>query len=238
MGRAYEVRKASMAKTSAAKSKVYSRFGKEIYIAAKNGVPDPESNMVLKRAIEKAKGKQVPADVIKRAIEKAKGGSTDSYDPARYEGFGPGGSTIMVDCLTDNVNRTVSEVKNCFTKTKCKMGVSGCVEHMFKHNAIVSINNLDEEAALEILLMADIDVEDVETEDDGSITVYGSPTSLYAIKETIEAEAEGSEIVEFENVWVPNDFVTLEGDDLARFDKMMAMLDECEDVQEVHHNVK
>ena len=117
MGRAFEVRKAAMMKTSAAKTKVYSRFGKEIYIAAKAGVPDPEMNQGLKRMIERAKANQVPADVIKRAIEKAKGGTDESYTSVRYEGFGPGNCTIIVDCLTDNVNRTVSDVRTCFTKT-------------------------------------------------------------------------------------------------------------------------
>ncbi len=130
MGRAFEVRKAAMMKTSAAKTKVYSRFGKEIYIAAKAGVPDPEMNQGLKRMIERAKANQVPADVIKRAIEKAKGGTDESYTSVRYEGFGPGNCTIIVDCLTDNVNRTVSDVRNCFTKTKSKMGVSGSVAHL------------------------------------------------------------------------------------------------------------
>ena len=117
MGRAHEVRAASMAKTAAKKSKLYSRFGKELYIAAKNGVPDPDMNLALKRKIAEAKSNQVPADVIKRAIDKAKGGSDDNYDEARYEGFGPGNSTIIVDCLTDNTNRSITDVKTCFNKT-------------------------------------------------------------------------------------------------------------------------
>ena len=116
MGRAHEVRAASMAKTAAKKSKLYSRFGKELYIAAKSGVPDPDMNLALRRKIAEAKQNQVPADVIKRAIDKAKGGSDESYNEARYEGFGPGNSTIIVDCLTDNTNRSYTEVKTCFNK--------------------------------------------------------------------------------------------------------------------------
>ena len=116
MGRAHEVRAASMAKTAAKKSKLYSRFGKELYIAAKSGVPDPDMNLSLRRKIAEAKQNQVPADVIKRAIDKAKGGSDESYNEARYEGFGPGNSTIIVDCLTDNTNRSYTEVKTCFNK--------------------------------------------------------------------------------------------------------------------------
>ena len=114
MGRAHEVRAASMAKTAAIKSKLYSRFGKELYIAAKNGVPDPEMNLALKRKIQEAKSNQIPADVIKRAIDKAKGGDDEHYDEARYEGFGPGNSTIVVDCLTNNTNRSLTDVKTTF----------------------------------------------------------------------------------------------------------------------------
>ena len=138
MGRAFEVRKAAMAKTNAAKTKVYARFGKEIYIAAKAGIPDPEMNVTLRRIIEKAKAAQVTSDVIKRAIEKAKGGSGEQYTAVRYEGFGPGNCTVIVDCLTDNVNRTVSDVRNCFTKSKSKMGVSGSVSHLYDHIGLLS----------------------------------------------------------------------------------------------------
>ena len=113
MGRAHEVRAAAMAKTAAIKSKLYSRYGKELYIAAKNGVPDPEMNLALKQKIKEAKANQVPTDVINRAIEKAKGGGAESYDSLRYEGIGPGGATIIVDCLTDNSNRTVAAMNWC-----------------------------------------------------------------------------------------------------------------------------
>ena len=104
MGRAFEVRKVAMAKTAAAKTKVYSKYGREIYMAAKAGVPDPEINLNLRRVIEKAKKDQVPSDIIKRAIEKAKGGVDENYTEVRYEGFGPGNTLIIVDCLTDNTN--------------------------------------------------------------------------------------------------------------------------------------
>lgn len=236
MGRAYEVRKASMAKTNAAKAKVYARFGKEIYQAAKAGVPDPEANLTLKRIIDKAKKSQVPGDIIKRAIDKVKSGVQENYTSVRYEGFGPGNSTIIVDCLTDNVNRSVSEVRNCFTKTKSKMGVTGCVAHMFNHYAIVSFTGLNEEETLETLLMADIDIIDIE-EEDGVITVYGNPADLYNIKEAIEAVNESIEIELAESSWIPMNYVTLEGESLQLFEKMMSMLDEVEDVQEVYHNV-
>src|SRR5690606_331116 len=128
MGRAFEVRKVAMAKTAAAKTKVYSKYGREIYMAAKAGVPDPEINLNLRRVIEKAKKDQVPSDIIKRAIEKAKGGVDENYTEVRYEGFGPGNTLIIVDCLTDNTNRTLTEVRTLFNKSGGKLGVSGSVD--------------------------------------------------------------------------------------------------------------
>ena len=117
MGRAHEVRAASMAKTAAARSSLFNKWSKEIYVAAKSGVPDPEMNQTLKRVIERAKKEQVTADVIKRAIDKAKGGNGENYIATQYEGMSKGNSNIIVDCLTDNVNRTFAEVRNCFNKS-------------------------------------------------------------------------------------------------------------------------
>lgn len=121
MGRSFEVRKASMAKTQGAKVKLYSKYGKEIYVIAKNGGGDPETNLSLKRMIEKAKKDQVPSHVIEKAIEKAAGGGGENYEVARYEGFGPGGCSVIVDCLTDNNNRTYMEVRQCFVKPTLKL---------------------------------------------------------------------------------------------------------------------
>lgn len=118
MGRHFEVRAAAMAKTSAANAKLFSRFSKEIYMAAKAGEPDPSMNQGLKKVIERAKANNVPADVIKRAIDKAKGGSTDSYTSSTYEGFGAGASTVIIECLTDNQNRTIASLRACFNKAK------------------------------------------------------------------------------------------------------------------------
>ena len=157
MGRAFEVRKHAMAKTAAAKTKLYSRYGKEIYMSAK-GNPDPEINDELKRMIEKAKKDQIPNDVINRAIEKAKGGSGENYTSVRYEGFGPSNSLFIVECLTDNVNRTISEVRNCFTKSNSKLGVSGSVTHMFNEQAVFAIKDVSEDEILEIVIENDIDV--------------------------------------------------------------------------------
>ncbi|QIK86123.1 YebC/PmpR family DNA-binding transcriptional regulator [Erysipelothrix sp. HDW6B] len=237
MGRAFEVRKASMAKTNAAKTKVYSRYGKEIYMAAKAGVPDPEMNVGLKRIIDEARAKQVPADVIKRAIEKARGGSEESYHAVTYEGFGPGASTFIVECLTDNDNRTVSEVRNCFTKSKGKMGVSGSVMHGYDHVGILSFEYDNDEAIMEVLLENDVDLQDIELEE-GSITVTVDTASLHKAKEAIETLLPDVTFDLLEITFLPHEYVAVDEEDQANFEKLINMLDEVEDVQNVFHNAQ
>ena len=158
MGRSFEVRKASMAKTQGAKIKVYSKYGKEIYVCAKNGGPDPDSNLSLRRLIEKAKKDQVPGHIIDKAIDKANGTGGENYEVARYEGFGPGSCAVIVDCLTDNNNRTYMDVRQCFVKNDAKIGSPGAVSHMFEHQAVFQFHGTDEESTLEALVMADVDV--------------------------------------------------------------------------------
>ena len=164
MGRAYQNRKESMAKTSDTKAKVYSKYGREIFVCAKAGGVDPDGNLALRGLIDRAKKDQVPSHVIDKAIEKAKGGGGEDFAPARYEGFGPGGCMVIIDCLTDNPNRTFGDVRLCFTKTKCKIGTQGVVSHMFDHSAILAFKNDDENAVLDALLSADVDVSDIESE--------------------------------------------------------------------------
>ena len=238
MGRAFEVRKVAMEKTAAKKSKLYAKYGKEIYMAAKNGVPDPELNQSLKRIIEKAKKDQVSAEVIKRALDKAKGGSDDNYTEARYEGFGPGGSNIIVECLTDNVNRTIAEVRNCFTKTDGKLGVSGSVLHLFNHQAVFTIDDMSEDEVLEILVLNDIDVEDIETEGK-SVTILGDAKDFNQIRTAFTKDNPEIDFKTEEIMWLPIMDVELTSDeDKEKFDKLLNMLNELDDVQEVFHNVK
>ncbi len=238
MGRAYEVRKASMEKTANAKAKVYSRFGKEIYMAAKAGEPDPEMNTGLKRVIEKARANQVPADVIKRAVDKAKGGDAENYNEYRYEGFGPGASTFIVDCLTDNVNRTVSEVRNCFTKSKGKMGVSGSVLHFYDNVGLLSFSGQPEEAVLEALLEADVDVIDLEN-NEGELSVLVNPADLYKAKEALDSTFGELNYDGLEVTFLPQETVALEtDDDVQLFERLTRMLDDVDDVQHVYHNVQ
>ena len=238
MGRAHEVRAAAMAKTAAAKSKLYSRYGKELLIAAKAGVPDPEMYLGLKRKIAEAKANQVPADVIKRAIEKAKGGSGENYDSCRYEGFGPGAATIIIDCLTDNTNRSVSAVKTCFNKAHCKMGVAGCVSHSYDNVGLFNFPYEDEEGMLDALIMADVNVIDIESED-GNMTVTVDPTDFHKAKEAIDALIPEVEYDACEITMLPQEYVTLESEeDKESWNRLLTMLDDCDDVQKVYHNVE
>ncbi|NLC55138.1 MAG: YebC/PmpR family DNA-binding transcriptional regulator [Erysipelothrix sp.] len=236
MGRAFEVRKAAMAKTADAKVKIYSRYGKEIYIAAKSGEPNPTMNLELARVIEKAKADQVPNDIINRAIEKAKGGLDEHYDALRYEGFGPGVSTLIVDTLTNNTNRTFSEVRNCFTKTGSKVGVNGSVSHAYDQVGILTFKDQNEDAVLEVLLMGDVDVIEVESHAE-EISVIVNPKDLYLAKETLEKDLAVDDFLTLEITMLAHDYHKLNDDDKQNFEKLLSMLDECEDVQNVYHNI-
>ena len=237
MGRAHEVRKVAMEKTAAAKSKLYSKYGKEIYMAAKSGTPDPDTNQALKKIIEKAKKEQVTADIIKRAIEKAKGGSEESYYDVRYEGFGPGNSMLIVECLTDNVNRTIATVKNCFTKTGGKLGVGGSVLHQFTHNSVFALPGVTEDEVLEILINNNLDISDIEEDEEG-VTIFGADNDFNNIRTAISDAKPDLNLSTEVIMWLPIMKTTLEGEDLEKFDRLIAMLDELDDVQDVFHNVE
>ena len=237
MGRKFEVRKVAKGKTMALKSKVYSRFGKEIYMVAKTGGTNPDANLSLKHLIDRAKKAQVPADVIKRNISKAEKGVGEDFIPLRYEGFGPGGTAIIVDTLSDNVNRTVSEVRNCFTKVGCKMGVSGSVEHSYSHLSHITLKGMGEEEVLETLLMADLDILELE-EVDGNVEIEGNGFDLDKIQEALKEVNESVEIIEAEKGWYPHVYIDIDEESKAMFNKMIDYLNDVEDVQEIFHNAK
>ena len=238
MGRAHEVRAASMAKTAAIKSKLYSRFGKELYIAAKSGVPDPEMNLSLKRKIAEAKSNQVPADVIKRAIEKAKGGTDENYIECRYEGFGPGASTVIIDCLTDNNNRAFTEVKTAFNKCKgAKLANSGAVSFNYEQCGLFVFPYEDEEEMLDVMMEAEVDVQDLSVED-GMMTVKTLFQDFGKAQDAIEKAVPGVEFEVCEVTMLPNEYVTLDTDeDKEAFQKLMNMLNDIDDVNKVYTNV-
>ena len=236
MGRAYQNRKESMAKTSDAKAKVYSKYGREIYVCAKSGGVDPDGNLALRGMIERAKKDQVPTHVIEKAINKAKGGGGEDFSSARYEGFGPGGCMVIVDCLTDNPNRTFGDVRQCFTKTKCKIGTSGSVSHMFDHAGILVFKG-DEEAALEALMEADVDVTDIESEE-GVVSVFIPHTEHFKAKQALldtlgEIDFEVDEIQ-----FLPRTNTPISGDDVEMFEKFTDMLNDLDDVQNIYHDAE
>ncbi|RTE85725.1 MULTISPECIES: YebC/PmpR family DNA-binding transcriptional regulator [Gammaproteobacteria] len=235
MGRAYQNRKDSIAKTAAAKSKVYSRYGREIYVVAKSGGTDPDGNLALRSLIERARKDQVPAHVISNALDKASGSGGENYEAARYEGFGPANCMLIVECLTDNPNRTFTEVRNCFTKTKCKIGAPGSVAHMFDHCAIFSFAGDDEDAVLEALMEADVDVTDVES-NDGFITVFAPNTEYAKTREALQSFNTDIEFETDEIQFVPQLTTELAGEDIEVMDKLMDMLNDCDDVQQVYHS--
>ncbi|MBR3116783.1 MAG: YebC/PmpR family DNA-binding transcriptional regulator [Bacilli bacterium] len=235
MGRAYEVRKAAIQKNGAAKAKVYSNFAKEIYIAAKSGGTSLEANDKLKQLVEKAKRNQVPSDIINRAIDKVNSGVDENYQSLRYEGFGPGASTLIVDCLTDNVNRTVGFVRPAFTKCNGKLGVTNSVTHFYENLAIFGVKGASEEEVFEAVMNEGADVKDIETEED-EVIITSDAKEYNNIKKALNNS--NFEIVFDEVSMVALDKVKLEGEDLELFNKLLNMLDEIEDVQNVYHNVE
>lgn len=237
MGRAYQNRKESMAKTSDAKAKVYSKYGRVIYVCAKEGGSDPDGNLTLRSLIERAKKDQVPSHVIEKAIKKAEGGGGEDFSVARYEGFGPGGCMVIVDCLTDNPNRTFGDVRQCFTKTKCKIGTEGAVSHMFDHSCIFVFSGDDEETALEALLMADVDVTDIES-DDGRITVFAPHTEYSKARQALTEAFDGIEFEVDEIQFLSKGNTPVSGDDVEMFNKFLDMLNDLDDVQNVYHDAE
>jgi len=228
---------AAKAKTGAAKGKLYGMYAKEIYQAAKNGGVTPEGNPALKRLIEKAKKEQVPSDVIKRAIDKVNSGAGENYETLTYEVFGPNGSTLMVECLTDNVNRSVSDVRTVLNKCKVKMGAMGSVAYMYDNLCIVGFSGIEEDDVMNALIENDIDFVDME-DNDGNILIYGNPSDLYKIKEAITTIKNDIEFTVDEISMLPKERITLSGEALNEFNKLVNMLDEVDDVQNVYHNVE
>lgn len=237
MGRAFQNRKESMAKTSDQKAKVYSKYSKEIYMCAKNGGTETSANLALAGLIERAKKDQVPAHVIDKALDKAAGGGGEDFSVARYEGYGPGQSMVIIDCLTDNPNRTFGDLRGVFNKANAKLGTQGSVSHMFDHAAIFVFAAEDDEAILEALLMDDVDVTDVEVEA-GKATVFVPNTEYNKAKVALMNAFEGIEFEVDEIQFVPNITKNLEGEDLENFEKFIAALENVDDVQNVYFDIE
>ncbi|MCM3567788.1 YebC/PmpR family DNA-binding transcriptional regulator [Neobacillus mesonae] len=235
MGRKWNNIKDKKAAKDANTSRIYAKFGREIYVVARQGEPDPEANQALRFVLERAKTYSVPRHIIDRAIEKAKGGSDENYDELRYEGFGPNGSMIIVDALTNNVNRTASEVRAAFGKNGGNMGVSGSVAYMFDKTAVIGVEGKNEEEVLELLMEADVDVRDV-VEEDGQVIVYAEPDQFHTVQETLKnAGIEEFSVAELS--MLPQNEISLPEDVVPKFEKLIDALEDLEDVQQVYHNV-
>lgn len=227
---------ASKAKTGAAKAKMYSSYAKEIYQVAKNGGFDPNGNLELRRLIEKAKKDQVTSDVINRAIEKAKGSNGEDYQTIIYEGFGPGASTLIIKTMTDNVNRTVAEVRAAFNKVHKSLGVTNSVSYNYDNLTIISFKYENEEEIFNKLIEEGIEFIDFESED-GTITISVNPKDQHRLKDTIEKIIPNVSYEYDETGMYPKDKVTLTPEELEDFQKLLHILDDVEDVTNIYHNV-
>lgn len=235
MGRKWNNIKEKKAQKDQNTSRIYAKFGREIYVAAKKGEPDPETNQALKIVLDRAKTYSVPKHIIDKAIDKAKGGDEESFDEMRYEGFGPGGSMLIVDALTDNVNRTVSDVRAAFGKNGGNMGVSGAVSYMFDSVSVFVFKGFEEEEVLMHLMESEVDVKDV-AEENGMTVVYGEPSAFNDIKTSLDDfGVEDYEVAE--HSMIAQNEVSLQEEDLEQFEKLVDVLEDLEDVSNVFHNV-
>lgn len=221
----------------AKRGKLFMKLAKEIYVAAKMGGGDPTTNATLRLAIEKAKSANMPNENIERAIKKATGNQEHThYEEIRYEGYGPGGVAVMVICLTDNKNRTASNVRVAFSKNGGNLGETGCVSYLFDRKGLIVIArenlNIDED---DMLLQAiEAGADEMETTED-SFEIYTSPEQFEQVKNTLAAQ--GFTFATAEITMIPQTYTTLTGDDLTKMLKLIDMLEDDDDVQEIYHNL-
>ncbi|PWA10728.1 YebC/PmpR family DNA-binding transcriptional regulator [Pueribacillus theae] len=220
----------------AKRGKIFMKLAREIYVAAKNGGGDPETNSALRLVIEKARTHNMPNDNIERAIQKATGGQDDTqYDEITYEGYGPGGIAVMVKVLTDNRNRSAAEVRHAFTKNGGNLGENGCVAFMFERKGLLMIDKNVEADEEEIMLQAiEAGADEVESEENGMI-IYTEPDHLESVKEALEAE--GIQFVTSEVTMIPQTTTTPSEEDAMKMQKLIDMLEDYDDVQDVYHNM-
>ena len=227
---------AKKGKMDAKRGKIFTKIGKEIIVAVKNGGSSPESNAKLRDVIAKAKAANMPNDTIQRSIKKAAGElSAVNYEKIVYEGYGPSGVAVIVEVLTDNKNRSAGNVRSAFTKGGGNMGTTGCVGFMFqeKGEIVIEKGDLDEE---EVMMMAlDAGAEDFQAEDEVFV-VYTEPDSFGEVREALESQ--GIEFLEAGVKMVPDTTSELTEEDAKKFQKMLDLLEDDDDVQEVYHNTE
>lgn len=224
-------------KNDAAKGKIFTIIGRELAVAVKEGGPDPANNSRLRDVIAKAKANNMPNDTIERGIKKAVGdASSVNYELVTYEGYGPNGTAIIVDALTDNKNRTAANVRNAFTKGNGNIGTQGCVSYMFdrKGQIIVAKEDCDMDADELMMLALDAGAEDFVEEED-SYEILTDPDDFSAVRETLEEKQ--IPMAAAEVTMIPQSYVELTDEqDLYHINKLLSLLEEDDDVQEVYHN--
>lgn len=236
MGRAYEFRKARKMKRWGTMAKTFTKLGKDIAIAVKSGGPEPAANARLRVLIQNAKAANMPKDNVERAIKKASTKDQEDYKEMIYEGYAPHGIAVVVETATDNPTRTVANVRSCFNKFGGNMGTSGSVDYMFEHKCIFKIKaksgvNLED---LE-LEMIDVGVQELFSEEDG-IIIYGEFESFGPIQKYLEENHYEITSAEFERI--PTETKELNAEQIANVEKLLAKLEEDEDVSNVFHNMR
>ena len=218
------------------RQRIWTRVVREIMVAARQGGGDPAANPRLRLAIEKAKAANMPADTIKRNIDKATGNLEGAnYEEVRYEGYGIGGAAVIVDCMTDNRVRTVAEVRHAFSKHGGNLGTEGSVAFQFKHcGQMIFAPGTSEDRVMEVALEAG--AEDVITDDDGAIEVITAPGDFEAVKNALEAAGLQPEVAEV--TMRADNTIALSGEDAARMQKLLDVLEDLDDVQNVFHNAE
>ena len=239
MGRAFEYRKAAKLKRWGHMARTFTKLGKEIAIAVKAGGPEPENNRRLRAIIATCKSENMPKDNIARAIKNAVGKDTSDYKEVTYEGYGPHGVAVFVDTLTDNTTRTVGDVRSVFNKFDGNLGTTGSLSFLFDHKAVFTFKSKEgiemDELILDLIdygVEEDYDVDDEE----GEITIYGSPTSFGEIQKHLEEN--DFEITAAEFTYIPNDLKDVTEEERETIDKMVEKLEDFEDVQNVYTNMK
>ncbi len=220
----------------AARGKVFQKLAKEIMVAAKSGSPDPSQNASLRLAVDKAKAQNMPKDNIQKAIEKATGGADGAnYESVRYEGYGHGGVAFMVDCLTDNRNRTASQVRSAFTKAGGNLGTDGSVSYMFERRGSIVIPADYEE---DTMMMVSLDAGALDFEKVENNYVISTDTEAFATVRNALEEAGVKEFEECELTYVPNMEVSLDDEGREKVEKLVDTLEDLDDVQDVYYNLK
>lgn len=219
----------------AARSKVFQKLAKELYVAAKSGDPDPANNASLRMVVEKAKAENMPKANIESAIAKAASkGASENYEAVRYEGYGPSGIALMIDCLTDNKNRTAGFVRSTLTKRGGNLGTDGSVSYMFKRKGLIVLENAyDEDKIMEDVL--DLDILDIVIDED--ITIYTEPDKFLEVKDAMDKLGYDKYIMS-EVTFIPDNYIELDEEATEKVLSLIDSLEELDDVQAVYHNLE